>query len=79
MGNEYRSKPYDLLSKDEYIDVAIEFLEHLNPDIVVQRIFASAPEELTLSEHWPMPTSELNKELVKKMETRNCYQGRLLQ
>ena len=77
MGNEYRANPYKMLSKDEYIDVAIEFLENLNPNIVVQRIFGSAPEELMLSEHWPWQTSELTKELVGKMEARGNYQGRL--
>lgn len=75
LGNEFRVKPFKLLSKDEYIEVAIEFLENLNPNIVVQRIFGSAPEELMLSEHWPWQTSELNKELVKKMEDSGRQQG----
>lgn len=76
MGNEYLKNPFNLLSKEEYIDVACEFLEHLNPKIVVQRVFGSAPEELTLSKHWPETISELNKLLIKKLDEKGSYQGK---
>lgn len=76
MGNEYKVKPFKLLSKDEYLDVASDFLEHLNPDIIIQRVFGSAPKEITLSEHWPDTISELNEQLIKKMNERGSYQGK---
>lgn len=75
MGNEYMKKPFRLLSKDEYINVLISFLEHLSPNIVVQRMFGTSPKELTLSEHWPENITQLSALLEKEMLKRNTYQG----
>lgn len=77
MGNEYIKKPFKMISKDEYMDVACEFLENLNPNIVVQRMFGSATAEITLSEHWPESISELNQELREEMNKRGSIQGKL--
>ncbi|MBT4790177.1 MAG: TIGR01212 family radical SAM protein [Halobacteriovoraceae bacterium] len=77
MANEYMVKPFKLLNKEEYIDVLIEFLEHLRPSIVIQRLFGSASKELTVSPFWPETTFDLNNELIRKMKERDTYQGRL--
>jgi len=77
MGNEYIAKPFELISKDDYMEVMLEFLENLNPKIVVQRLFGSASKDMTLSKHWPERVSELNNELILKMKERETYQGRL--
>ena len=79
MGNEYQKKPFKMLTKDAYIEVLEDFLEHLRPSIVVQRLFASSPKEITVSEHWNKTVSDLNAELVAKMLKAGSYQGRLFQ
>ncbi len=75
MGNEYKVKPFPLLTKNEYIDAVAEFLCHLNPDIIIERLFASAPKEMTLSEYWPESISELNSQLEQRMKLHDFYQG----
>lgn len=77
MGNEYIKEPFSLINKDEYMNTMMEFLEYLNPKIIVQRLFGSAPKEITLSEHWPESISELNEELTILMKKNNSYQGKL--
>ena len=75
LAEEYRNNQISIISKDEYIERVIIFLEHLNPEIVVQRIIGRAPEENTLFVNWQESWWKIRDEIVKKMEERKTYQG----
>ena len=40
---QYRENPFPLLGLEEYADLVVDFLERLNPDICIERLFGSAP------------------------------------
>ena len=48
MGRLYKNKEITVISKDEYVERVVVFLEHLNEDIVVQRLAGRAPKENSL-------------------------------
>lgn len=73
----YRQGLLNLISKDEYVDRVIKFLEYLKPDIVVQRIIGRAPAESTLFTNWQTGWWKIKDEIIQKMHSKNTYQGRL--
>ena len=68
-------KPFKILTKDEYIDIVIEQLEHLNENIVIHRITGDPVKEDLIEPIWLLKKfcvlNDIDKELVK----RNSYQG----
>lgn len=77
MAEEYLKNPYKLMSEDEYISVLVEFIENLRPDIVLQRIFGEAPENMLVSPSWGKTVSELVLKFQNILDARDTYQGRL--
>ena len=71
----YKNSEFEMISKDEYIERVIVFLEYLNCDIVIQRIIGRAPEENTLFVNWNTSWWKIKDEILDKMETENRVQG----
>ena len=72
----YENGTISLCSKDEYIDRLIQFLEHLHPDIVVERLFSRVPEKDAVFSNWETSWWKLKDEVTERMESGNHYQGR---
>jgi hypothetical protein len=75
MGMLYKNNEIQLISKDEYINRVILFLEHLNENIVVQRLIGRAPEENSLFVNWGMSWWKIKDEILDKMIQGGSYQG----
>lgn len=75
LGNLYKSGKIYLISKEEYIERVILFLEYLDPKIVVQRVIGRAPEENLLFVNWNESWWKIRDEIVSLMELRNSKQG----
>ncbi|NLY44380.1 MAG: TIGR01212 family radical SAM protein [Tissierella sp.] len=75
LAEEYKNDEITMISKDEYIERVITFLEYINPEIVIQRIIGRAPEENTLFVNWQESWWKIRDEIVSQMEQRKTYQG----
>lgn len=75
LGEMYKRGEVSLISKDEYIERVITFLEYLDPNIIVQRIIGRAPEENLLFVNWNESWWKIRDEIVSLMEKRNTKQG----
>ena len=75
LGKMYKNNEVELISKAEYEERVITFLEHLDKDIVVQRIIGRAPEENSLFVNWNESWWKIRDEIVMEMEKRNTRQG----
>jgi hypothetical protein len=75
MGRLYKNNEINIISKDEYVERVVVFLEHLNKDIVVQRLAGRAPKENSLFVNWGMSWWRLKDEILYKMESENRHQG----
>lgn len=76
MGSLYKKNEIVLISKDEYIERVITFLEYLNKDIVVQRLIGRAPKENSLFVNWGMSWWKIKDEILECMSKQDRYQGK---
>ncbi len=72
----YEEKKLVLLSKDDYIVRAILFLEHLAPNIVIERLIGRTPKEDSIITNWNTSWWKIKDELDAQMKQENNYQGR---
>ena len=79
MAEEYFASPQDfhLFTADEYIDLVIDFVEHLRPDIVLERFVSQSPSSLLAVPGWGLKNYEFVDKVRKRMDELNACQGRL--
>ena len=79
MAEEYAERPDDfhLFTVDEYIDLAVRYVERLRPDLVLERFVSSSPKELFIAPDWGLKNYEYVERLKKRMRELNTRQGRL--
>jgi len=75
LGKMYKENKVDIISKEEYIDRVITFLEYLSPDIVIQRLLGRAPEENTLFVNWNTSWWKIRDEILEEMNRKGSRQG----
>jgi uncharacterized protein len=78
MEKEHRSRPFALLELEEYADLVVDFLERLNPDIFIERLFGAAPENLSIGPIWNKSKGEIRRYIEQRLAIRNTYQGRIV-
>ena len=79
MAKEYMDNPSDFhlfMEVDEYIDLVIDYVEHLRPDLVVERFISQSPKELLIAPDWGLKNYEFVTRLQKRMKERGAYQGK---
>lgn len=78
MAQEYAQSPWDfhLFDVEEYIDLVIDYIEHLRPDLVLERFVSQSPKELLIAPDWGLKNYEFNHRLQKRMKERGAYQGK---
>ena len=74
----YQSKLFPLLSKEEYIDIVIEQLENLRPEIVINRITGDPKIDDLIEPFWLTKKWEVLDTIDKEMILRNSYQGKAI-
>lgn len=79
MAKEQQEHPeqFHLYTADEYIELVIDFIERLNPSIVVERFVSQSPKELLIAPDWGLKNFEFTAKVHKRITERNTWQGRL--
>ena len=79
MAKEFNDDPSDfhLYSADEYIELVIDFIERLNPSIVVERFVSQSPKELLIAPDWGLKNFEFTAKVNKRLKERDAWQGKL--
>lgn len=73
---QYLSGQVKPISLDEFVDRTIAFLEHLNPDIVIQRLIGRAPADRTVFCNWGTSWWKIQELIESKMLEQNSFQGK---
>ena len=78
MASEYEKTPelFHLYSVDEYIDLVIDYIEHLRPDLVLERFVSQSPKELLIAPDWGVKNYEFTEKVKKRMRERNAWPRR---
>lgn len=74
--NLYNKEKFHILTKEEYIDIVIEQLENLRPEIVINRITGDPVKEDLIEPTWLIKKFCVLNDIDKEMLKRNSYQGK---
>lgn len=72
----YTENPFHVFGYEEYLEFVTEFMERLSPKIVLQRLFATAPDSILIAPHWGKSRQEILREIEKRLEIKDTYQGK---
>lgn len=75
LGARYKKEPFPLFTLEEYTDFLCEFLPLLRPDIVIQRLFGVADQELLIAPKWNLPKSAVQTFIDREIQRRGVKQG----
>lgn len=76
LAHSYKEAPFPVFGYEEYIDFAVDFLERLRADIVIQRLFATAPDELLIAPRWGWDRHRTLIDIEKRLAARDTFQGK---
>ncbi len=80
MEDEYNQNPnkFYFYELDEYIDLVIDFVERLSPNISIERIASEVPPRfLLLPPKWDIRYDQVLNLFEQRLEERNSWQGKL--
>ena len=79
MAVEYVENPADfhLFAMEDYIETVVDYIERLNPDIVLERFASQSPKELLIAPDWGIKNHELVDKIKARMRERGTWQGRV--
>jgi len=77
LNNDPNFKPL-FFELDEYLDFAVDFVEQLRPEIIIERIAGEAPPRYQAKPAWKAGRNDqIMVMFQKRLEERNTFQGRL--
>ena len=78
MAHEYELCPEDfhLYEVDEYIDLVIDYLERVRPDLVLERFVSQSPKELLIAPDWGIKNYEFAVRMQRRLQERDTWQGK---
>ena len=74
--NYYKEHPFHVLTKEEYIDIVVDELELLRPEIVIHRITGDLKLEDLIEPNWLVKKFCVLNDIDKEMVKRDTYQGK---
>ena len=76
LASRFNAAPFQLLSLSDYIRIVVDFLERLNPSIIIQRLAGEAPPHMLIAPKWGKRVPEIMRFIDKEFERRNSWQGK---
>lgn len=76
---DYERGLFSVYSMEEYLDLLIDCLEHLRPDLVIHRITGDGPKALLIAPQWSSHKRTVLNTLHREMKLRDTWQGKLYQ
>jgi len=73
--SQYQKNPFPLLTLEGYAELVVDFLERLNPDICIERLFGAAPENQLIGPAWGKNNSEIRRLVEQRLADRDTHQG----
>ena len=77
LASDYLNRGFHVFSREEYISLVIDCLEHLRPSLVIHRLTGDGPSSLLLAPLWAQRKREVLNLLHHEMKVRGAFQGRL--
>ena len=78
MAHEFAENPSDfhLYEADEYIDLVIDYIQLLRPDMVLERFVSQSPKDLLIAPDWGLKNYQFTDKVKKRLRERDAWQGK---
>lgn len=76
LADDYLARKFHVYEREEYLNLLIECLEHLDPSIVIHRMTGDGPADLLIAPLWASRKREVLNLLRHEMKIRGNWQGR---
>jgi radical SAM protein (TIGR01212 family) len=73
----YEKEPFPLFTRAEYVSLVVDFLELLNPNMIVHRLTGETYRAITVAPQWSIDKIGVHNDIYKTLIDRNTWQGRL--
>ena len=77
LANEYQNHPFHLYSPEEYVTVLTKYIQHLRPDIILDRFTSQSPSDMLIATRWGLKNHEFANLLDNHMKKVGARQGQL--
>lgn len=71
----YEDNPFDILSRDDYIDIVVKQLELLKPEIIIERLTGDPIKDELVKPTWLLNKTTILNDIDKLMVKLDTYQG----
>lgn len=72
---EYREGRVPVLAMEEYIDLLLDCMEHVSPDLVIHRMTGDGSNALLVAPMWSTDKKKVLNRIHQRMEERDFHQG----
>ena len=79
LGTYYKNTGFHVLEEEEYVDLILECIEELRPDITIHRITGDGPKDLLIAPLWSSAKRSVLNHIHHQMKEKNCWQGKALE
>ena len=76
LAKDYLDGKFSVYTMEEYINLVIDCLEHLSPEIVIHRLTGDGPKDLLLAPTWSSAKKTVLNTLHHECKIRGAYQGK---
>ena len=75
LGKQYINEPFNIISREEYIELVVKQLELLRPEVVVERLTGDPIKQDLLAPDWVLNKTTILNDIDKLMRKLDTYQG----
>ncbi len=75
LGEEVLSGKIQMMSRDDYIQTVVDFLERISPKVIVERVSGDAPPDYLIEPKWCLEKSSLRQAIEDEFTRRGTRQG----
>ena len=75
LGDQVSTGEIRMMSRDEYITTAADFLERIPAEVIVERVSGNAPSNYLIEPKWCLEKSTLRLDIERELARRGTRQG----
>lgn len=72
----YQKEPFHVFEYEEYLNFTVDFISRLSPEIVIQRLFSTSPDELLIAPRWEKSRHEILRDIERRFIENDTWQGK---
>lgn len=75
LGQKWKLEPFELLSLEQYVQIVVDQLEVLPPDMIIERVTGDGLAQDLLAPLWTIKKTVVANDIDKELVRRQSYQG----